>query len=77
MKRKINVVQYDAGLQRLASSFRSGNKYLDQFLRYSNFLDDNFGKIYVLLSDDNSSITGYYNKGIICIKEMILTVSAK
>lgn len=64
MKLKINVVQYDASLQKLASSFHSGNEYLDQFLKQSNSLDDNFGKTYVLLADDNSSIVGYYNIGL-------------
>ena len=47
MKNRINVVQYDAGLQKLASSFHSGNDYLDRFLRKSDSLDDNFGKTYV------------------------------
>ena len=44
MKNRINVVQYDAGLQKLASSFHSGNDFLDHFLRDSRSLDDNFGK---------------------------------
>lgn len=64
MKHKINVVQYDASLQQLASSFHSGNEYLDQFLKQSDSLDDNFGKTYVLLADDNSCIAGYYNIGL-------------
>ena len=42
----INVVLYDASLQKLASSFHSGNDYLDRFLKSSISLDDNFGKTY-------------------------------
>lgn len=64
MKNRINVVRYDASLQKLASSFHSGNDYLDRFLRKSDSLDDNFGKTYVFLSDDNSMIIGYYNLGL-------------
>lgn len=33
MKDKLNVVKYDAGLQKLALFFHSGNTYLDYFLR--------------------------------------------
>ena len=63
MKNRINVVQYDAGLQKLASSFHSGNDFLDHFLRDSRSLDDNFGKTYVFLSEDSQTIIGYYNIG--------------
>ena len=59
MKNRINVVRYDASLQKLASSFHSGNDYLDRFLRKSDSLDDNFGKTYVFLSDDNSPMFFY------------------
>lgn len=64
MKNRINVVQYDAGLQKLASSFHSGNDFLDHFLRDSRSLDDNFGKTYVFLSEDSQTIIGYYNLGL-------------
>ena len=61
MNRKLNVVQYNASLQKLASSFHSGNWYLDQFLRQNIALDENYGKTYVLLSQNNKCIIGYYN----------------
>ena len=64
MRGNINVVPYDASLQKLASSFHSGNEYLDQFLRQRDSLDKNFGKTYILLPDDNLKIIGYYN--LIC-----------
>jgi hypothetical protein len=56
MRHKINVVCYNASLQKLAFSFHSGNEYLDQFLRQRISLDDNFGKTYVFLSEDNKHI---------------------
>lgn len=62
--RGLNVVTYDASLQKLASSFHSGNDYLDRFLRERTSLDDNFGKTYILLSQDNRHLIGYYNLGV-------------
>ena len=64
MEKALNVVKYDASLQKLASSFHSGNNYLDKFLRESVSLDDCFGKTYVFLSEDNQNIIGYYNLGL-------------
>ena len=61
MNSKLNVVQYNASLQKLASSFHSGNWYLDQFLRQNIALDENYGKTYILLSQNNKCIIGYYN----------------
>lgn len=60
----LNVVKYDASLQKLASSFHSGNDYLDRFLREQISLDDNFGKTYILLPQDKQTIIGYYNLGV-------------
>lgn len=59
----MNVVLYDANHQRLASSFESGNTYLDSFLKDHRSLEDWFGKTYVFLSDKNDAIIGYYNIG--------------
>lgn len=64
MYKGLHVVKYDASLQKLASSFHSGNDYLDRFLRDTISRDDGFGKTYVLLSDDNRTIIGYYNLGL-------------
>ena len=44
MSEKLNVVPYDANYQKLASSFESGNTYLDKFLREPLSLEDWFGK---------------------------------
>lgn len=63
MSEKLNVVPYDANYQKLASSFESGNTYLDKFLREPLSLEDWFGKTYVFLSDTNDAIIGYYNIG--------------
>ena len=64
MVRKINVVLYDASYQKLASSFHSGNDYLDQFLRNPLSLNDSFGKTYILLQENQKKIVGYYNLGV-------------
>ena len=73
----INVVLYDASLQKLASSFHSGNDYLDRFLKNSISLDDNFGKTYVFLSDDNQTIIGYYNLGLGYIEQFDTGITRK
>lgn len=67
---RLNVVSYDASLQRLASTFNSRNSYLDNFLRESRSLDDGFGKTYVLLSEDDSNIIRYYNIGVGYIEQI-------
>ena len=64
MDNRINVVPYDASLQKLASSFHSGNSYLDRFLIDPISLDDSFGKTFVFLSSDDQTIIGYYNLGV-------------
>lgn len=67
--RTLNVLPYTAALQQLASTFESGNDYIDSFLRHSMSLDSSFGKTYVWLSKDNDMIVGYYNIGTGCIEE--------
>ena len=69
MDNRINVVPYDASLQKLASSFQSGNSYLDRFLIDPISLDDSFGKTFVFLSSDDQTIIGYYNLGVGYIEE--------
>lgn len=64
MSGTLNVKRYDAGLQKLASSFHSGNQFLDQFLTSSHSLDPNYGTTYVFLDDDDKIIIGYYNLGM-------------
>lgn len=55
---------YNRAYQKFASGFHSGNYYLDYFLRNDSSLDDNYGKTYVLLDDDEQKIIGYYNLGL-------------
>ena len=70
MYNNLNVVRYDASLQKLASSFYSGNDYLDRFLRGYLSLDSNFGKTFVFLADDDKTIIGYYNLGLGYIEQL-------
>ena len=67
---ELNVGLYDASLQKLASSFQSGNVYLDRFIKGNESLNDAFGKTYVYLSDDKSKIIGYYNLGVGYIEQL-------
>lgn len=64
----LNVRILDADLQRLASNFHSGNEILDGFLRSSIAIDINYGTTYVLLSEDNDCIIGYYSLSLGCIE---------
>ena len=64
MKQKIVVVLYDASYQKLASSFHSGNDYLDRFLQIPDSLNDNIGKTYILIFEDEKTIIGYFNLGV-------------
>lgn len=77
MGKALNVVKYDASLQKLASSFHSGNNYLDMFLREPVSLDDGFGKTYVFLPEDNQSIIGYYNLGLGYIEQYDSQITKK
>ena len=71
MNNMLNVVMYDAGYQKLASFFESGNTYLDRFLRDDLSLAEWYGKTYILLSDDGEAIAGYYNIGVGCVEQVI------
>lgn len=57
----LNVKPYSRFYQGLARNFYSGNTYLDNFLRESVSLEASYGKTYVLLSDNEDCIVGYYN----------------
>ena len=69
MSGALNVKRYDASLQKLASSFHSGNQFLDRFLISPQSLDPNYGTTYVFLDDDDKVIIGYYNLGMGYIEE--------
>lgn len=77
MNQKITVVLYDASLQKLASSFHSGNDYLDRFLRVPDSLDDNIGRTYVLAFEDRKTIIGYYNLGVGYIEQIAYRLYAE
>lgn len=47
MGSRLNVVEYNDSLKKLALNFHSGNQYLDNFLRSEHVLDKNIGKTYV------------------------------
>ncbi len=64
-----NIVEYNANLSELALSFDCGNYYINQFLKSGNALDPGFGKTYVWLDEDRTTIIGYYNIAAGCIIE--------
>lgn len=60
----LEITLFDVSLQRLASNFKSGNNYMDNFLQCSQSLDDSWGKTYIFTPKDRSKIVGYYNIGV-------------
>ena len=58
---KEHIIEYDANLQQLASSFRCGNSFIDNFLGSPIALDPGIGKTYVWLDRSESCIIGFYN----------------
>jgi len=57
----MNIVKYTSKYKDLAMKFECGNKVIDRFLHDDNALDENQGITYILLSDDEDYIIGYYN----------------
>ena len=65
MKRTtLEILPYDASLQKLAYSFNCGNDYLNRFLRSASSLDVNRGKTYVCVTECRDVIVGYFNIGV-------------
>ena len=56
-----NIVEFDANLQKLASSFVCGNSHIDNFLKSNLALDPGIGKTYVWVDESLSRIVGFYN----------------
>lgn len=52
---------YSEKFRRLAASFDCGNPYLNHFLQSRDSLDPGIAKTFVVLSDDESEIIGYYS----------------
>ena len=57
----MNIVKYTSEYKELAKNFKYGNEVIDKFLRDGSALDENQGITYILLSDENNFIIGYYN----------------
>ena len=57
----MNIVEYTSEYEYLAKNFKCGNSVIDKFLHDGNALDKNQGITYILLSDENDFIIGYYN----------------
>lgn len=53
--------KYTKEYEKLAQQFKCGNVVIDKFLRSSDALDENQGITYILMSDEQDFIAGYYN----------------
>lgn len=61
----LHVVSFTSDLLSLAEKFDSGHTPINQFLQDGDqSLNTNIGKTYVLLSQDDRYIIGYYNLGV-------------
>lgn len=47
MKIKVDTEKYNENLLELATTFKSGNEFLDQFIRSKDSLNDGLGKTFV------------------------------
>lgn len=57
----MNIKKYTKEYEKLTENFTCGNKVIDNFLKDGSALDENRGIIYLLLSEENDFIVGYYN----------------
>jgi len=57
----MNIIKYTKELKHLANAFTCGNIVIDNFLKSNQSLDPNIGVTYILLSDDETYLIGYYN----------------
>lgn len=57
----MNIKRYTKEYENLANSFSCGNAIIDNFLYDGSALDINRGITYVMLSDEEDFIIGYYN----------------
>lgn len=58
---KLNIQRMKPELKSVIQDFNSGNPYLDNFIKSSAVSNDSIGKTYLLLSDDEKVLIGYYN----------------
>lgn len=57
----MNIKKYTSEYANLAKDFTCGNVVIDNFLKSGDALDENQGVTYVLLSDEEDIIIGYFN----------------
>ncbi|MBP3578795.1 MAG: N-acetyltransferase [Lachnospiraceae bacterium] len=57
----MNIKKYTKDYEKLANSFSCGNTVIDNFLHDGSALDVNRGITYIMLSDEEDFIIGYYN----------------
>lgn len=57
----MNIKRYTKEYESLAKQFTCGNIIIDNFLRDGSALDVNRGITYVMLSEEEDYIIGYYN----------------
>lgn len=57
----MNIKKYTKKNENLAKKFTCGNIVIDKFLHDGSALDVNRGITYIMLSDDNNCIIGFYN----------------
>lgn len=57
----MNIVKYTAEYEGLKHEFQCGNMVIDRFLVSDSALDENQGITYIMLSEDSTTIIGYYN----------------
>lgn len=58
---ELNIRRLKPGLEPVIQAFNSGNYYLDNFIKSDAAWNDSIGKTYLLLSDDEKILIGYYN----------------
>ncbi|MDO5574378.1 MAG: hypothetical protein Q4G60_10440, partial [bacterium] len=57
----MNIYKYTSRYKHLANDFKCGNNVIDGFLKNGDALDENQGITYVMLSDHDDFMLGYYN----------------
>lgn len=57
----MNIIKYTMDYFPLTDKFDCGNFVINNFLKSSDALDENQGITYIMLSDENDYIIGYYN----------------
>lgn len=64
MKTKVKTEKFCKNLIILAEKFKSGNDFLDGFIRSNDALNDALGKTFVWIDEKHEEIIGYYNIGV-------------